>query len=178
MDPSLLDSHIGDLSMGPIGNQTDEKIHLLHSMNDPFNNGNLDFSPDMPSKGPIILIPPSKNMRNGDSQTAAPAQKKGPWSEEEDQLLIEAMKDASPVVWDVIAAKVPGRSPIQCRERWKYRLKPGLNKSKFQRCEDVLILKEQRRLGNKWTLIANKLPGRTAVSVKNRWYLHLRHFKF
>ena len=100
---------------------------------------------------------------------------KGLWSAEEDKLLVAAVNECHPIVWDVVAEKVPGRNAIQCRERWRYRLAPNLKKSKFETWEDQLILSEQRRIGNKWTLIANKLPGRTACAVKNRWYSVLRN---
>lgn len=100
---------------------------------------------------------------------------KGLWSAEEDRLLVAAVNECKPIVWDVVAEKVPGRNAIQCRERWRYRLAPDLKKTKFETWEDQFILMEQRRIGNRWTLIANKLPGRTACAVKNRWYSVLRN---
>ena len=126
------------------------------------------------TKGPILLPPltsvePQNNEKN--------IRKKGPWTPKEDELLIEAVKNCKPILWDVVSEQVPGRTPTQCRERWQYRLTPGVDKTKFQMWEDVLILKEQRRIGNRWTVIANKLPGRTVCSVKNRWYLYLRYLK-
>ncbi|XP_022748369.1 transcription repressor MYB4-like [Durio zibethinus] len=41
--------------------------------------------------------------------------------------------------------------------------------------EDVqLIIKLHELLGNRWSLIAGRLPGRTAIDVKNYWNCHLR----
>lgn len=102
-------------------------------------------------------------------------QKKGLWTHEEDLLLIEAVKSVNPIIWDVVAEKIPGRNAVQCRERWRYRLDPSVDRSPFQKWEDDFIISERKRIGNMWTLIATKLPGRTVCSVKNRWYSVLRH---
>ena len=105
----------------------------------------------------------------------SPVYTKGSWSPEEDELLKEAVSRARPILWDVVAESVPGRSAIQCKERWMYRLDPDVKKTRFERWEDELILRERQRVGNRWTLIANKLPGRTPCAVKNRWYSILRN---
>ena len=175
MDPSII-NHIISVTDISIASQNEE-MNPIQTYQPRINTlQNTNIKKPMPSNGPIILIP--GNIYGDKQKSKKPHHKKGPWSPEEDELLINAMKDLNPVVWDVIAEKVPGRTPIQCRERWNFRLCPEVDKTKFQRWEDVLILKEQMRLGNKWTLIANKLPGRTVSSVKNRWYLYLRHLKF
>jgi hypothetical protein len=56
-----------------------------------------------------------------------------------------------------------------------FRIGPGLNKAPFQEWEDELIIKEREKLGNHWTSIANKLPGRTSCAVKSRWYSVLKN---
>lgn len=99
---------------------------------------------------------------------------KGFWSHDEDELLIKAVKETNPCVWEIVASKVPGRSPIQCKERWLYRLHPGVNKAKFEKWEDDIIINERNRIGNSWTYISTKLNGRTPLAVKNRWYLFLK----
>ena len=113
-----------------------------------------------------------KQASNGESHALVV---KGLWSREEDEMLRKAVEGMSPIVWDVVAEKVPGRNAIQCRDRWRYRLCPEVKKTRFEGWEDVVIMREQKRIGNRWTLIANKLPGRTACAVKNRWYSVLRN---
>jgi hypothetical protein len=53
-------------------------------------------------------------------------------------------------------------------------LNPEVRRSPFEKWEDELIRSEKQRIGNHWSLIAQLLPGRTACSVKNRWYTVLR----
>ena len=61
-----------------------------------------------------------------------------------------------------------GRTSKQCRERWCHHLNPDINKGPYTRQEDETILKVHEKLGNKWSLIAAKLPGRTENSIKIR----------
>lgn len=103
-------------------------------------------------------------------------QLKGLWSPNEDELLRKAISTMKqPISWDEIAKAVPGRTPKQCRERWLHRLCPDVNKAPFQKWEDELIVVEREKIGNHWTVIASKLPGRTSCAVKNRWYTVLRN---
>ena len=104
------------------------------------------------------------------------ARKRKYWTREEDDLLIKAVNKTSPLVWDLISKEVPGRTPIQCKERWLYRLDPSLNRKKFELWEDIFILMSLRKFGNQWKLIANRLPGRNAYAIKNRFYTHLYKF--
>ncbi|EAY08992.1 Myb-like DNA-binding domain containing protein [Trichomonas vaginalis G3] len=101
---------------------------------------------------------------------------KGVWAPHEDELLRTAVTEHSqPFQWEEISKFVPGRTPKQCRERWLFRLCPDVDKSPFQRWEDELIVIERARIGNHWTAIAAKLPGRTSCAIKNRWYTVLKN---
>lgn len=99
---------------------------------------------------------------------------KGPWSPIEDQQLRTAIQSMSPIIWEEVAKFVPTRTANQCKERWMYRLNPNVNTSRFEPWEDEIIKSERKKVGNHWTLIAQKLPGRTPCGVKNRWYSVLR----
>lgn len=93
---------------------------------------------------------------------------KGHWSFEEDQVL-EFLVTQGCNNWGQIAERIPGRTPKQCRERWKNHLDPAINKGPYTEEEDSIILSAQERLGNKWSQIAQLLKGRTEDSVKIRW---------
>lgn len=118
--------------------------------------------PSLTFENPDDYIRNSKNIRS--------------WTEKEDALLtaaVEAFKGQD-VRWEVVAKGVPTRNMKQCRERWEFHLNPGINKGPFEKWEDELIIAQQHALGNRWTVIAEKLPGRTSSAVKNRWYTVLK----
>lgn len=93
---------------------------------------------------------------------------KGHWSFEEDQML-QYLVTQGCHLWGQIAERIPGRTPKQCRERWKNHLDPCINKGPYTTEEDQVILQAQSKLGNKWSQIAQLLQGRTEDSVKIRW---------
>ncbi|MQM13095.1 hypothetical protein Taro_046016 [Colocasia esculenta] len=56
-----------------------------------------------------------------------------------------------------------------CRLRWLNYLKPNIKKGAFEEDEVDLIIRLHRLLGNRWSLIAGRIPGRTANDIKNFW---------
>ncbi|DBA00778.1 TPA: hypothetical protein N0F65_004683 [Lagenidium giganteum] len=93
---------------------------------------------------------------------------KGHWSYEEDSIL-ERMVLQGCHSWAEVATAIPGRTAKQCRERWRNHLDPSINKSPFTPEEDITIQRAYETLGNRWTQIAELLPGRTEDAVKLRW---------
>ncbi|XP_019091212.1 PREDICTED: transcription factor MYB3-like [Camelina sativa] len=53
-------------------------------------------------------------------------------------------------------------------------LRPDLKRGNFTEDEDELIIKLHSLLGNKWSLIAGRLPGRTDNEIKNYWNTHIK----
>jgi hypothetical protein len=109
------------------------------------------------------------------AERASRIQTRGSWSPDEDDRLLQAASDQTTIAWDVVAGHVGTRTPKQCRERWLVKLNPDVRRSPFQQWEDNLIQFQRQRIGNHWSVIAQMLPGRTACSVKNRWYTVLRY---
>jgi hypothetical protein len=109
-----------------------------------------------------------------DSADSSSAVTRGAWQLHEDSLLRNAVGQYGIHQWDSVTSEIAGRSSAQCRERWLFRISPGLNKSPFEQWEDDIIIKEREKIGNHWTVIALQLPGRTSCAVKNRWYSVLR----
>jgi hypothetical protein len=65
-----------------------------------------------------------------------PSIKKGPWSMQEDRLLIELVQQYG-YKWKRISKQVPGRTGKQCRDRYTGRLAPKTNPYKHQKCDPL-----------------------------------------
>ncbi|KAE8668488.1 Transcription repressor MYB6 [Hibiscus syriacus] len=61
-----------------------------------------------------------------------------------------------------------------CRLRWINYLRPDIKRGNFSEQEDQLIIQLHSLLGNKWSLIAARLPGRTDNEIKNYWNTHIK----
>ncbi|XP_059433697.1 myb-related protein 308-like [Corylus avellana] len=100
---------------------------------------------------------------------------KGAWTKEEDDRLISYIRAHGEGCWRSLP-KAAGllRCGKSCRLRWINYLRPDLKRGNFTEEEDELIIKLHSLLGNKWSLIAGRLPGRTDNEIKNYWNTHIR----
>ncbi|XP_058108000.1 MYB31 transcription factor31-like [Magnolia sinica] len=100
---------------------------------------------------------------------------KGAWTKEEDERLIAYIRAHGEGCWRSLP-KAAGllRCGKSCRLRWINYLRPDLKRGNFTDEEDELIIKLHSLLGNKWSLIAGRLPGRTDNEIKNYWNTHIR----
>ncbi|CAN6844517.1 unnamed protein product [Brassica oleracea] len=62
----------------------------------------------------------------------------------------------------------------RCRVGGRNYEKPELKQSNFSKDEDDLILRLHALLGNRWSLIAGRLPGRTDTEIRIHWETYLK----
>ncbi|KAJ1381303.1 SANT/Myb domain [Sesbania bispinosa] len=102
--------------------------------------------------------------------------KKGPWTAEEDELLINYIKkNGGHGSWRSLP-KLAGllRCGKSCRLRWTNYLRPDIKRGPFTPEEEKLVIQLHAILGNRWAAIASQLPGRTDNEIKNLWNTHLK----
>ncbi|XWS28300.1 hypothetical protein CRYUN_Cryun25bG0056000 [Craigia yunnanensis] len=114
--------------------------------------------------------PSVKGSNGGNNNNGTNKLRKGLWSPEEDDKLINYMLTNGQGCWSDVARNAGlQRCGKSCRLRWINYLRPDLKRGAFSPQEEELIVHLHSILGNRWSQIAARLPGRTDNEIKNFW---------
>ncbi|GJN37367.1 hypothetical protein PR202_gb26309 [Eleusine coracana subsp. coracana] len=110
-----------------------------------------------------------------DAGTGENKERKGLWSPDEDERLFTQITLHGVSTWSSVA-QLAGlrRSGKSCRLRWMNYLRPDLKKEPISKREEEIIVSLQQSLGNRWSTIAARMPGRTDNEIKNYWNSRIR----
>lgn len=99
-----------------------------------------------------------------------PNLRRGRWTADEDQLLLDQYNLHGPL-WQTIARNIQGRSEHQCSKRYREILDPGVRDrlKPWTDEEDLLLVRMISKHGTKWKTIAQGLELRLSLTCRNRW---------
>jgi hypothetical protein len=96
----------------------------------------------------------------------------GKWTTDEDKKLNDAVMTHGGKDWAAIAAWVPGRTKLQCRNRWK---EASGRTGKWTADEDKKLKDAVLTHGGEsWAAIAALVPGRAKRQCMDRWIINLK----
>lgn len=121
-------------------------------------------------------MPFSNNTNNGKRRV----QKKNTFSIEEDEHL-KYLVNSIGQNWELIVKAMKkanfNKNIRQCRDRYFHYLDPNINNNiNWSQSEDENIFKFVETYGKKWKMMEQMFPGRTEVSLRNRYNLLQRKF--
>jgi hypothetical protein len=66
--------------------------------------------------------------------------------------LIDTEEHDAAISWNDVAENIADRTNKECRKRWVYGLAPNIQKGRWQKEEDELLVKAVQEHGTKWVI--------------------------
>ncbi|XP_075041945.1 snRNA-activating protein complex subunit 4 isoform X2 [Mixophyes fleayi] len=112
------------------------------------------------------------------SKSLDPSLTKGPWNKTEDEMLLKAVAKHGEKDWYKIRFEVPGRSDVQCRERYYKGLHKDVKKGKWSQEEREKLVELTAKYGvGHWTKVSRELTHRTGSQCLSKWKHITGYFK-
>lgn len=110
----------------------------------------------------------TNSLRDRSSSECQSSQSRPTWTRAEDAAILDSVAEHGKQ-WQVIAQVMPGRSVTALRNRYKRLSQASASHGSWSREEDAAIVSGVAELGNRWAMVAQRLPGRTEDAVRNRY---------
>ena len=105
-----------------------------------------------------------------------PDLKKGHWTEKENAILINWVKDKGPIKWTECSKLISGRNGKQCREHYLNILTKDNKKISWSVEDDFKIFYLIKKYGTNWVKISKFFLDRNENQIKNRFYCTSKKF--
>ncbi|CAN6245540.1 unnamed protein product [Urochloa humidicola] len=106
------------------------------------------------------------------ASSAAPVLRLRPppaWTPEEDARLERLAREHGARHWRRVASQLPGRSPGQCRDRWRHHLARDVYHRPFTARDDDDLARLYVRHAGRWREMSRAAHGRTSSVLRRRW---------
>ncbi|XP_062221333.1 transcription factor CSA-like [Phragmites australis] len=91
------------------------------------------------------------------------------WTPQEDARLENLAREHGFRHWRGVAARMPGRSSRQCRDRWRHHLARDVYHRPFTAQDDDDLARLYLRHAGRWKDISRAVHGRTSRVMRRRW---------
>lgn len=120
--------------------------------------------------GNILQTRKAKDCRKRWMNSLDPNLRRGKWTTEEDEALIEAFTRYGSS-WQKISLEIPGRTDDQCAKRYIEVLDPNTRDRlrPWTIEEDLNLIKKVKMYGTKWRTISLEMKSRPSLTCRNRW---------
>ena len=98
-----------------------------------------------------------------------------PFTKEEDEIILQHVKETKSPHWADVASQLQRRSVRQCRKRYKELKAKAITSRPWNSDEDNLLLQKVKENGRKWKKISSFFVERTPDDLKNRYNVIILH---